>query len=167
MRTSTHPRRLFIALLAVLGVVLAGCSLAGPAGPQIEIENVWARPSRVGMSMGQGQSMGQGAMGATSAIYMTIVNKGRESDRLIGVSSDVAKHVELHQSIREGDVMRMQPVEGGIEIPAKGKVELKPGGYHIMLIDLTRELKPGDRFTVTLTFEKSGSRTLEAEVKEP
>jgi len=118
------------------------------------------------MNMGQGQSMGQGAMGATSAIYMTVVNKGRESDRLVSASSDVAKHVELHQSIREGDVMRMQPVEGGIEVPAKGKVELKPGGYHIMLIDLTRELKPGDRFTVTLTFEKSGTRTLEVEVKE-
>jgi len=64
----------------------------------------------------------------------------------------VVENVEIHQSIMEGDVMRMQPVEGGIEIPAKGQVELKPGGYHIMLINLKRELKPGDRITVVLEF---------------
>ena len=165
MSARIYSPRLVIGLLLLSSLILVACNLGGPAGPKIEIENVWARPSRIGMNMGQGQSMGQGAMGATSAIYMTVVNKGRESDRLVSASSDVAKHVELHQSIREGDVMRMQPVEGGIEVPAKGKVELKPGGYHIMLIDLTRELKPGDRFTVTLTFEKSGTRTLEVEVK--
>ncbi len=167
MRKNTHSRWIIIGLISLLVIFLGGCSLLGPATPQIEIQNVWARPSRVGMGMGKSNNMGQAGMGATSAVYMTIVNKGREADRLIGASSDVAKHVELHQSIREGDVMRMQPVEGGIEVPAKGKVELKPGGYHVMLIDLNRELKPGDHFSVTLTFEKSGTKTLDVEVKEP
>lgn len=149
-----------LALIVVVGVVvLAACGGVGaPAGPKIKVENVWARPSRMGMGAMQGKT--------TSAAYMTIVNEGREADRLVGVMSDVAQSVELHQTVKEGDVMRMQPVEGGIEIPAGGKVELKPGGYHVMLIGLNRELKPGDRFSLVLEFEKSGRQTIQVEVKE-
>jgi copper(I)-binding protein len=61
----------------------------------------------------------------------------------------------------------MQQVSGGIEIPAQDQVELKPGGYHVMLIGLLRDLAVGDRFTVTLNFEKCSDLTVEAEVRQP
>ena len=105
-------------------------------------------------------------MSGTGAIFMTLVNQGRESDRLVGVQADVAATVEIHQTTMEGEVMRMQQVSS-IEVPARGQVELKPGGYHIMLIGLRRNLEAGDRFEVTLAFEQSGTLALEAEVRQP
>ena len=90
---------------------------------------------------------------------MTLVNEGREDDRLVAAQTDVAATVEIHQTTMDGDVMRMQQV-AAIEIPAGGQVELEPGDYHIMLIGLHRDLAVGDRFSVTLTFEKSGTLTV-------
>lgn len=63
--------------------------------------------------------------------------------------------------------MKMRPLSGGVEVPASGRVEFKPGSYHIMLIGLKRDLKVGDRFTVTPELEKSGTLTVESEVREP
>ncbi|HSN76775.1 MAG TPA: copper chaperone PCu(A)C [Anaerolineae bacterium] len=73
----------------------------------------------------------------------------------------------MHETKMEGDVMRMAQVEGGIEIPARGQVELKPGGYHVMLIGLTRDLNVGEKFPVTLQFESGNSLVVEAEVRQP
>jgi copper(I)-binding protein len=98
---------------------------------------------------------------------MTLVNQGGEADRLVAAQTEVAQVVELHESKLEGDVMKMQPVEGGIPVPAKGEVELKPGGLHVMLIGLKQSLNEGDRFLVTLEFEKSGPLQVEAEVRMP
>ena len=67
----------------------------------------------------------------------------------------------------DGDVMRMQAVQGGIEVPAGGQVELKPGGYHVMLIGLTRDLNAGDKFPVTLEFASGAKLQVEAEVRQP
>ncbi|MFQ6672713.1 MAG: copper chaperone PCu(A)C, partial [Candidatus Tectimicrobiota bacterium] len=66
----------------------------------------------------------------------------------------------------EGGVMKMQPVRS-VTVPVGGKVELKPGGVHLMLINLKRNLTAGDRFEVMLTFEKSGSMTVASEVRQP
>lgn len=63
--------------------------------------------------------------------------------------------------------MRMRQVEGGIELPAGGQVELKPGGYHVMLIGLTRDLNAGEKFPVTLQFASGATLTVEAEVRQP
>ena len=75
--------------------------------------------------------------------------------------------MEIHETTMDGDVMHMQQVSGGIEIPANGQVELKPGGLHVMLIGLTRDLNPGETFPVTLQFENAGAVTVEAEVRQP
>jgi len=64
-------------------------------------------------------------------------------------------------------VMRMAQVEGGIEVPAGGQVELKPGGYHVMLIGLTRDLAVGEKFPVTLEFASGATLQVEAEVRQP
>jgi copper(I)-binding protein len=157
-------------VLLVLGVALwtIGCggigapgasptpaeSVQQAAGSSIRIEDPWARPA----TMMEGKSV--------SAVYMVIRNEGGQADRLIRAESDVAETVELHETKMEGGMMKMEPVQG-IDVPAGGQVELKPGGLHVMLIGLKRELAVGDRLTATLHFERAGVVTLEAEVRQP
>ncbi|HHB91060.1 MAG TPA: copper chaperone PCu(A)C [Anaerolineae bacterium] len=147
------PKRFLIilVLLSLLAVTLAACG--GSKGPQIEIKDPWARPSP--------------KMATSGAAYMIIENKGNEDDVLIGVEGDVSDAVEIHEmTIDENNVMRMRPVEGQrLVIPAKSKVELKPGGYHIMLIGLKHQLKEGEVIDLTLKFEKSGEIKVQAPVK--
>jgi copper(I)-binding protein len=153
----------FLVLCLLLG--MAACGSKAPAGPKIKVENVWSRPGMMGGQSGAG-GMGHN-MAGTGAVFMTLKNEGREADRLLNAQTDVAQAVEIHETVVEGDVAKMQQVSGGIEVPAQGQVELKPGGYHVMLIGLLRDLAVGDRFAVTLNFEKSGDLTVEAEVRQP
>ncbi len=120
-----------------------------------------------GMGHGGHGGMDMDMGGANSAAYMVIRNTGSEADKLIAASTDAAKTVELHTVIEEGGMMRMRQVEGGIDIPANGQVELKPGGFHVMLIGLTRDLNAGDKVELTLTFEKAGEIPVTAEVRQP
>jgi periplasmic copper chaperone A len=89
--------------------------------------------------------------------FLTITNNGDQPDRLIAASSPVAETVQLHTMSVKNGVMTMHAVEGGIEIPAHGKVALAPGGFHIMFITLKDGLAEGGQVPVTLTFEKAGS----------
>lgn len=89
--------------------------------------------------------------------YLAISNDGAQADRLMGVSSAIAKSVSLHQSrVDANGVASMSPVEA-LEIPAKETVLLEPGGYHIMFMGLTGRFAEGDMLPVTLTFEKAGA----------
>ena len=97
---------------------------------------------------------------------MVISNSGDEDDRLLEVQTDLAQSVELHVTEIKNDVMTMRPVEG-IDIPAGGAAELKPGGYHVMLINLQKNIKPGEKYPLTLVFERSGALVVEAEVRAP
>jgi copper(I)-binding protein len=142
---------------------MAACGSKAPAGPKVEVEDVWSRPGMMGQQSGAGSHN----MAGTGAVFMTLKNEGREADRLLSAQTDVAQAVEIHETVLEEDVAKMQQVSGGIEVPAQGQVELKPGGYHVMLIGLLRDLAVGDRFTVTLDFEKSDDLTVEAEVRQP
>ena len=92
----------------------------------------------------------------TAGGYFTITNSGKEPDRLIAASSPLADHAELHVMEMKDGVMSMKAVEGGIEIPAGGKVTLAPDGLHIMFIKPKQPLKEGGKLPVTLTFEKAG-----------
>ncbi len=153
-------RRLVIGALLIL-VGLTACQ-SKDSVPQIEISDVWARPGMAGEG-----GMGMGHMAGTGAVFMLLDNQGQESDRLLSARTDVAQVVEIHETTIEGDVAKMQQVTGGIEIPAQGQIVLKPGGYHVMLIGLLRDLAVGDQFSLTLAFEKSGDVTLQAEVRQP
>jgi copper(I)-binding protein len=73
-----------------------------------------------------------------TAAYMKLENGGDAPDRLLSAKSEVAERASLHESRAEGDVMKMGPVEGGIEVPAHGTAELKPLGLHVMLMGLNR-----------------------------
>lgn len=98
--------------------------------------------------------------------YMTIKNTGAEADRLVAGSVDFAGKVEIHEMTMDGDVMKMRQVEGGLEIPAGGEVVLKPGGYHVMFMQLGEQLKEGEKRKATLTFEKAGEVEIEFDVQE-
>jgi copper(I)-binding protein len=98
--------------------------------------------------------------------FMTITNNGSQADRLVSVSAPFAQKVEIHEMSMDGDVMKMRPVAGGLEIPAGGSVELKPGGYHVMFMGLAERLKDGESRKAVLTFEKAGSVEVEFTIQE-
>jgi copper(I)-binding protein len=113
-----------------------------------------------------GGAMGPGNAG-TGAVFMVLKNEGGEPDRLVGGKTDVARVVEIHETVMEGEVMKMRMLADGLTVPARGNVILQPGGYHVMLIDIQRELKVGDSFALELQFEKSGALTVEPDVRQP
>jgi copper(I)-binding protein len=136
--------------------VLAVLALAGPASAHsfklgaLEIGHPWARETPVSATTGAG--------------YMTVKNTGTEADRLVAVETSGAAKAEIHQSINENGVAKMRPV-AAIEVPAGGSVELKSGGYHLMLIGLKEPLAEGMRVPGTLTFEKAGKIDIEFAVE--
>lgn len=100
--------------------------------------------------------------GATIAAgYMKLVNNGPAPDRLVGGSSPAAGGFEVHSMSMEGGVMKMRPVEGGLEIKPGQTVELKPGSFHVMLTGLKQQLEKGQRIKGTLEFEKAGKVEIE------
>lgn len=119
----------------------------------IQIVDPWARPGTL--------------EGGNSAIYMTLTNTSATADRLVSVSGDVAKAIEIHETKMDNGMMQMNPVEGGLEVPANASVELKPGSYHVMLMGLTKVLKAGDTVQVKLTFQSGNSVDLTVPVLEP
>jgi len=142
----------FVTAIAMVFVLAACSGNAASNTPEISVMEPWSRPSP--MAAGNG------------AVYMMLMNKGGQADTLVSVSSDIAEAVELHETKMEGDVMKMSPVQGGIEVPAGGSAELKPGGLHVMLINLKEELTPGQKIALTLNFENSDPIKVEAEVRE-
>jgi periplasmic copper chaperone A len=167
-------RLMEMAFAAVLLFTAAcGSAPATSQGPTITIEQPWVRAMsamQVGISQGTPDAMGAGDMGHgggfNSAAYMLLRNTGSQPDRLLAIKGDVANAIEIHQSEMKDGVMSMHPVDF-IEVPAGGTAELKPGGYHVMLIDLKRDLVAGEKFTLTLVFEKGGEKPVEFEVREP
>lgn len=101
---------------------------------------------------------------ATGA-FMLLKNGGDKDVKLVKAESAAAKTVELHTHLNEGGVMKMRQVHA-IEIKAKGETALKPGSYHVMLID-PAALKEGDKVTLTLGFDDGSSKKVDAEVRKP
>ena len=92
--------------------------------------------------------------------FMVISNTGNADDTLIAARSAAAARMEIHEMAMDGDVMRMRELSGGLAIPAGETVMLKPGGYHIMFMELSGPLLEGSETEVTLTFENAGEVTL-------
>lgn len=97
--------------------------------------------------------------------FLRLDNQG-PADRLVSATAPVSARVELHTMRMEGDVMRMRQIDA-IELPAGGKVELKPGGMHLMFMELKAPLKAGEIVPVTLRFEKAGEVTVKMPVQVP
>ncbi len=92
--------------------------------------------------------------------YFKITNKG-PADRLVSVQSERAGSVELHEMKMNGAVMEMRELDGGIAVPANTTVELKPGSYHLMFMNVPQPFKEGEMVKATLVFEKAGSVDVE------
>ncbi len=118
---------------------------ATPAFAQVEIERPWIRATAPGVKIAAG--------------YVTVRNKSSSGDRLVGGASPVAARVETHVHIKDGDILRMREVKG-YDVPANGTLELKPGGAHLMLVDLKQPLNEGDTVPITLKFERAGQITV-------
>jgi copper(I)-binding protein len=103
--------------------------------------------------------------GKVGAGYLKITNNGKEADRLIGGSAEIAKDFEVHEMSMSGDVMKMRRLEKGLEIKPGASVELKPSSYHIMLIGLARPLKVDEAIKGTLVFERAGKVAVEYVVR--
>lgn len=138
-------RRVVVFLALVLAVTAARAEQT-----PVVVKHLWARP---------------GIRGGNSAVYMEIHNTQAHRDRLVAAGTDVAEVAELHRTHREGDMHRMERVPY-IEVPAGGRVELRPGGLHIMLLRLNTPLRAGDRFPMILRFERAGRLAVEVQVRE-
>ena len=101
----------------------------------------------------------------TGGAYVTVENKGATPDKLLAASTPAAKFVEIHQMSMNGGMMTMRAVQG-IEIKAGARIELKPGGYHLMLLDLKKPLRTGAKIPLTLVFEKAGKLEVSAWVED-
>ena len=91
----------------------------------------------------------------TGGAYLAIENRGGEADRLLRVTTTAAGSAEIHSMTMDGNVMRMRAI-AALDIPPRATTSLKPGGYHLMLLDLKRPLMSGDTISLTLTFERKG-----------
>jgi copper(I)-binding protein len=108
----------------------------------LKIDHPWARATPKGASVGGG--------------YMKITNSGTAPDRLVAGSSDISSSFEIHEMKMEGGVMKMRLVAGGLEIKPGQTVTLDPSGYHVMLVDLKKQLVQGERFKAALEFANAG-----------
>lgn len=100
----------------------------------------------------------------TAAVYFVVHNNGDQADRLLGLDTPVAGKAELHEHVHADGVMKMQQVQA-VEIPAGGEVRFEPMGYHVMLFGVKQQAKAGERFPLTLTFEKAGVVELDVAVQ--
>jgi copper(I)-binding protein len=130
-------------------IALGFLFVATSAWSQVEIENPWMRATAPGAKVAAG--------------YMIVRNKSGSPERLVGASSPVAAKVETHVHIKDGEILRMREVKS-LDVPAKGTLELKPGGGHLMFIDIKQPLKEGDKVPVTLKFEHAGEIKTEFQV---
>lgn len=96
--------------------------------------------------------------------FLTIANDGKAADKLVSITTNGVKRVEIHEMSMENQVMKMRKLDGGLDIPAGETVELKSGGYHLMFIQPETPYKEGDKVSATLEFEKAGKIDLEFQV---
>ncbi len=134
------------ALAIALSLAALQPVLAHDASP-VHVEQPWARATPPGAKV--------------AGAFATIENHGSTPDRLVSATADVAARVEIHEMAVTDGVMTMRPLADGLPVPADGSVELKPGSYHLMLMDLAGPLKEGQHVAGTLTFEKAGTMPVE------
>jgi copper(I)-binding protein len=150
---SMHPH--ICNVFFALALTLAGASGLAHAHEHktgsLRIVHPWVRATPTGAQVAGG--------------FVTIINAGSAPDRLLGGTIAKGARTEVHATSIEDGIARMRPVEGGLEIKPGATVELKPGGLHLMFVDLKEPLKEGQTVRGTLTFEKAGSVEVEYTVR--
>lgn len=132
--------------------LLALVLLAAAPAATVKVKDAWMREPNPGRPIG--------------AAFMTLENPGSRAIALVGVTSDAAKRIELHEMSMKDGMMSMRQVER-IAIPAKGTVQLAPGGFHLMLFDLTRKIHGGDVVQLTLRFDDGSTVRVATPVRVP
>jgi copper(I)-binding protein len=132
-------------LVVALAMFVPTCS---NESKDITVDGAWARSP----------------MKDVGAVYFTIANDGDGDDRLVAARAEIADRAEIHETRMEADQAEMRPVDA-VVIPAHGAVTFEPGGYHVMLFDLTRALEVGEDLSLVLTFEEAGEMEVAAEVR--
>lgn len=143
-----------LAMAAALSAVAPTAGAHDFRAGKLQIDHPYALPTSAGVTNG--------------AVYFRgIRNRGDEPDRLIGGSTDRAGRVEIHETVMDGDIARMREVDA-IALPAQSKTPLRHGQrYHLMLVDLKQPLVDGERFDLTLRFERNGVTTVKVWVQRP
>jgi len=130
--------------------VLAGCATAEPPLAGRLVSAAWARPAD---------------SGATSGAYLTVINADSIAVDLMSVSSPVATAVEVHETMNHDGLAHMTP-RTSVPIAPRDSLVMKPGGVHVMLLQLTRRLSPGDTVPLTLRFSNGDSVRANVPVRE-
>lgn len=136
-------------LAALLGTSLLANAHDYKIG-ELQIEHPWSRAMP--------------PVAPTAAVYFVVHNQGLEADRLLSLQTPVAAKAEMHEHVHADGVMKMQQVQS-VAIPAGGAVKFEPMGYHVMLFGLQQQAKVGERFPLTLSFEKAGKVEVEVAVQ--
>lgn len=137
----------FVFALALTLVAIVGAQAHSYRIGEIQIGHPWTRATPPAAKV--------------AGAFMSFTNEGGTADRLVGGSSPIAEKVEIHTMEMTGGIMKMRPLADGLEVPAGAKVELAPGGFHVMLIGLKQPIVEGDKVPLTLTFEKGGDIEVE------
>ena len=140
-----------IALLLAAVLALAGCA----STPQVEISDTWVKSGEMSM------------VGGMTAVYGTITNNTDKDIVLVGGATEVANIVEVHEMAMVGGEMVMQPIQGGLVIPAGESAVLEPGGNHLMLMDLAKAVMAGDTISVTFDLEGADDITIDGVMAKP
>lgn len=151
---------LLIMLLAAFGVAQA------QEAPTFEtsgllVYNVWVRPT-AGV-LAEGATPEAPIPGTVTGAFMTIQNTGDSNYQLVGVASDLAEMTHVHETTSSGEMSGMRMISA-IDIPAGETVRLESGGYHVMLMDVLRDVYPGEAVALTLTFADSEGDEFDAQI---
>lgn len=139
-----------ISLATALTLAAIIASAAGVSASDVMVMQAFARASATPMAK-------------SGAAYLTVMNHGSSADRLLSVSTPAARSAEIHTTMMDGDVMKMEAV-GAIDLPPHGLIEMKPGGLHVMMTGLKAPLKEGGLLEFTLVFAKAGVVKLQVPV---
>jgi hypothetical protein len=140
-------RTLWVCLGALF---LTACASTGKT---LSVEDAWARPV---------------SAGTNAAVYFTISNPSPEADRLLHASAQISRAVEIHETSTSDageDILQMLP-QSSVPVPARGTVVFEPGGHHVMLVDVQRDLAAGESFPLRLNFENAGAVDVEVFVED-
>lgn len=132
-----------------MNLLLALLFFLFPQENNIKINDAWIRPSSENMA---------------TALYFTIENNGSVQDTLFKVESDIAGKVEIHETYSDGDMMGMRKVDF-IVVEGKSSFEFKPGGYHIMVMKLKKDINDEDKENFILYFKQAGEIKITAIAK--
>ncbi|MFN7980196.1 MAG: copper chaperone PCu(A)C [Vicinamibacterales bacterium] len=143
-------QRTFSILTAAIAAVVISSSLALAQTPAVTVHDAWVREPMGGRNM--------------TGAFAVVENSSATTKAIVAASSDISDKVELHEMKNENGMMKMSPVKK-VDVPAKGKVELKPGSFHVMLFEVKKKIADGEKISLTFTFDDGSKVTTEAQVR--